>query len=1047
MKKSLFKKIIAITLSLTLVLSCMMVAMPYVHAADVEYYYDADNKAIGIKSITVDGVKYFDVVGNGSVTIDDLNEAEFFKMALNTKNDDGYSALELWSTLAAKIFADNNGYSSDMLIGLLGGTDAVDLPQLLRQEQEYVDPDGAYSTTGLRYATSLSAAQTLMAEEMLKNGKHNVYGTVEEILENCAHDNESIYDTDDKPGYKLLNNETGQTVLTSTVVMNSFSTKAYSSANAFGIAFYDFQLVPLAGSDIKYITAADGHASLEEAANAGIAGVSYNETGTGKANTMYTSNPAMSEATVEIGYEESTSTSVSNFMESTKTYSFSESFESSTKFELGFPFLTNGEQTLTFGFTAEQAISTAYGSEDSYTESSTVSSRASVVLPAHTQIGITQQTGKTEMMLDYECPAYLTYKVAIFSMYNTSLLPALSAPRGNGGMITVFGTDNSIGGLNAVDNLEKRVANKGFNGFERAQGNFFASRWDTDDGASIKYEADWNSILSSMDTPVAESSDITMRNCIDGIPAYIPFSSAGATISMTTSSINNNVSGIVPLYDLDYIQTDGNSVYTIAPGGTLDFSKIATAGYNAYDVPYYGYVSDGGEWVLCDADGNELTTVDGVTMQTVSEYEKLTAEKVGTYYAKFKINEDSYNKVDGSGKIANADLSSTAIVTINVTETGLDHICTEGPWVTTITPSCTSAGEQCASCKTCGRVMYTQALEKTDHIPVAITTPATCHSEGSEKEICGKCLTLISSEVIDKLSHEFGYESITREPTCIANGEKSLYCAICNQVYATEQIEKSGHGTSVHITAIQPTCTLPGEKQEICADCNALIGTQDIDPLEHKPGKWEITKDATCTQSGLKQRSCAYCDMLLDEEVIEPHEHEYSDWYKNNDGTHSKTCSICKDIVTNNCRYDSKVDASTCLESGITTHVCEICSYTYTDAYTEALGHLWGEWNADANGEEHTRECLRDNCDATETHTHNWSDWTDNKDNKVFCNGTKTRTCLDCGQVETEEAEHTTFFGRVFYPVIVFFGNIAHKIIWIFSLNWLFPELTITPQI
>lgn len=61
--------------------------------------------------------------------------------------------------------------------------------------------------------------------------------------------------------------------------------------------------------------------------------------------------------------------------------------------------------------------------------------------------------------------------------------------------------------------------------------------------------------------------------------------------------------------------------------------------------------------------------------------------------------------------------------------------------------------------------------------------------------------------------------------------------------------------------------------------------------------------------------------------------------------------------------------------------------------------------------------------------------------------GREEKTCPVCGAAETEEAQHTSFFGRIFYPVIVFFGNIVHKIIWIISLNWLFPELTITPKI
>lgn len=884
---------------------------------------------------------------------------------------------------------------------------------------------------------------------------------------NCANDNGSLYSPDDKPGYKLLNDETGQTVLTSIVTLQEPpGSNLYSLPSSLGIAFYDFELVPIAGNDIKFVTAADGYEDLEAAANAGVDGVTYSETGTGKANTMYTTNPAMSEATVEIGYEESTSTSVSNFMESTKTYSFSETFESSTKFGLGFPFLANGEQTLTFGFTAEQAISTAYGSEDSYTESSTVSSSASVTLPAHTQIGITQQTGTTEMTLDYDCPTYLTYKVAIFSMYAT--MDGFGYAREFGGMCTVFGTDNSIGGYSAVDNLENRVANKDFNGFERAQGNFFA-RQVYEGSEYLKYEADWNSILGDMDTPLTGNGSAAMRDCVDELPGYIPLSSAGATISMTTSSINNNVSGIVPLYDLDYVQTDGSSVYTIAPGGTLDFSKIATAGYNSYSVPYYGYVPDGGDWVLCDENGNELDNAAGVTLADVGNYQKLTAESVGTYYAKFKIDENNYNKVDSSGKITNADLSSTAIVTINVTETGLDHICTEGPWETTIKATCTAEGEQVAKCMVCGRVMYTQTVDKLDHIPVTITTPATCTSEGSITTICGVCHGIISSETIEKLEHNegvwkidfeatadhhgqmsryctmcdtaleskefelhthtFGYESITREPTCIANGEKGLFCSICNVMYATEQIEKSGHGATTNIIGKEADCTHDGESHLYCTDCGELVGSNTIPAHGHTAGAWETVIEATCEVNGEKHQNCSACSTLLDTDIIEAHGHA-AVWItvKEADckttGREENVCTICDAVLeTREIARTEHIPGKweitqqpTCTQSGLMQQTCAICGALIGEpVIIDAHDHDNGAWRTVLEATcttdgERIKECTI--CKGTiESEVvpalgHDDGVWTTALEASCETQGERHKNCTRCGQlIESERID------------------------------------------
>ena len=103
-------------------------------------------------------------------------------------------------------------------------------------------------------------------------------------------------------------------------------------------------------------------------------------------------------------------------------------------------------------------------------------------------------------------------------------------------------------------------------------------------------------------------------------------------------------------------------------------------GYNSEAVEYYGYIPDGGEWVLADADGNVLDSVDGAEVAEVSNYQTFTASKPGTYYVKFLIDETLYSSVDdNSVKITNADLSSTPMLKVNVTETGKDHTCSAGP--------------------------------------------------------------------------------------------------------------------------------------------------------------------------------------------------------------------------------------------------------------------------------------------------------------------------------------------------------------------------------
>ena len=63
-----------------------------------------------------------------------------------------------------------------------------------------------------------------------------------------------------------------------------------------------------------------------------------------------------------------------------KSYSFSESIESQTKFETTLPLIGKAEETIVLNFTAEQAISTAYGKEESVSSEVSTSTTSETTL-------------------------------------------------------------------------------------------------------------------------------------------------------------------------------------------------------------------------------------------------------------------------------------------------------------------------------------------------------------------------------------------------------------------------------------------------------------------------------------------------------------------------------------------------------------------------------------------------------------------------------------------------------------------------------------------
>ena len=1196
-------------------------------------------------------------------------------------------------------------------------------------------------------------------------------------------------------GFDYINSSERKTVLGVIATGNNYDSISMTSAvSSFGIAFYDFEVFPFVEKGVEFVTAAEGYDSIKSAAENNAPNVEYASSSAGMGYTSYTTNPSLSDSNVSVSFSETTSESVSNSMESTSSYTYGMTAGTSTTLSASIPGIVDAESSMSFEFSTSATIGTAYGTEKSLSKSTTTSSTADVVLPAHTKIGITQQPSSVEMIFDYDCPVYVTYKVAVFGM-NGLVSNGILLTNTLGGMCTVFGGETSEDGYTAIENLYNRAVKKrDVVGFEETQKTF-------------TYQAN-NNLTSCIDwAAVSEASPANGFGKISDSVAWLknntPISAAGATISLYSTGVKTSITGIEPLYNLDNVRIDGTGTCNLAIGGSLDLATVITQGYNRYNVPYYGYIPLNGQWDVCDANGNILSSVDGVSLDFVSNYQVLTAEALGEYYIKFSIDENSYKNSDGA-YIKNSDLTSVPIIKICVTETGENHNCIAGDWKTTIPATCFMEGTQVQCCKTCGIQMNVQTLEKLEHTAVKITTPATCTSDGVVTEVCGICGTAVSSSTISATghdegiwkidfeatadhcgqmskyctvcdgiletkefelhTHELGYKSIIKSATCTEYGEKGLFCSICNAMFATEQIEKYGHGQSIAVKSILPTCTTAGEEKLYCEDCGMLVGTNEIPATGHTEGVWVTSEFPTCTSEGEKtllcdtcgeiidsetieakghdegvwiasktptctqageeikictgcesvidareiealghdegvwridfeatvdhdgqmSRYCSVCDAVLEtkeftthehesgyEEVIRPatctvdglkgkfcsicnacyeteaipatghggeitlitvqptcttdgekvtycvdcnmklkvvtvaatghddgvwkidfeatadhdgqmsrycskcgelletktfekhkhkegytkvithttctadgekgiycsecgacyatetiakkghgdtyavttilptcisvgektvycsdcheavgtqeiaktghdsgvwkvdfeatadhdgqmtkycsicsaalesktftlHEHSYSFWRTNNNGTHSRDCYKCGFTETVNCNYVATVTASTCIEGGYTTNVCSDCRHTYIDAYTDALGHDWSDWKECDESCCHERECERNGCNASESQAHSWSEWKYNEDETLFNNGTKTRSCSDCGA--TEKAQHTSRFCQIFYPVIVFFGNIVHKIIYLFSLNWLFPELTITPE-
>lgn len=115
-----------------------------------------------------------------------------------------------------------------------------------------------------------------------------------------------------------------------------------------------------------------------------------------------------------------------------------------------------------------------------------------------------------------------------------------------------------------------------------------------------------------------------------------------------------------------------------------------------------------------------------------------------------------------------------------------------GTPVVTKTPTCTTAGQQVATCSTC-KAQSPSAIGATGHKWVDVPAKAaTCTETGlTAGKQCETCKTWMTMQAtVEKLAHTPATSAVTKKATAKADGEITNYCA-CGAVAGTEPIAKA----------------------------------------------------------------------------------------------------------------------------------------------------------------------------------------------------------------------------------------------------------------
>ena len=198
--------------------------------------------------------------------------------------------------------------------------------------------------------------------------------------------------------------------------------------------------------------------------------------------------------------------------------------------------------------------------------------------------------------------------------------------------------------------------------------------------------------------------------------------------------------------------------------------------------------------------------------------------------------------------------------------------------------------------------------------------------------------------------HQYGSWMTAKAATCLEEGMQMKTCSLCGDK-KTQTTAKTGH-TEVKDAAVEATCTSTGKTEgSHCSVCGTVIKAQtEIAKKAHTYGSWKVVKSVTCTVDGSKERSCTECGKKETQAIAETGHTEVK---------------------------DAAVEA-TCTSTGKTegSH-CSVCG-TVIKAQTEIAkkAHTYGSWKVVKSA-----TCTVD--------------------------GSKERSCTECGKKETQAIAET----------------------------------------
>lgn len=138
-------------------------------------------------------------------------------------------------------------------------------------------------------------------------------------------------------------------------------------------------------------------------------------------------------------------------------------------------------------------------------------------------------------------------------------------------------------------------------------------------------------------------NDQTADKAINRISRNVLMCTAGGSYTEDLLTTESKVDELIPTRPLAKVAADRNE-QKINERESFSLKQIKLEGWNASEAPYYGFQSKYGTWKITDASGDSIENGD-ITLSGGKGAQKVTAQKEGTYYLTYFIDEDQYHTI------------------------------------------------------------------------------------------------------------------------------------------------------------------------------------------------------------------------------------------------------------------------------------------------------------------------------------------------------------------------------------------------------------------